>query len=915
MPTIIGPIVPGGSDYAGMDDLYLAGGFRVVTNLTDRDAIPTSRRKAGMEVYVQQTGVRYRLKTNLTEWETVLNANQEQGVIDLAAAGMGPSKTMSENSSVLKDVVNTAPAGSVLYLPPGRYLLDPNNPVQSSKTLHWRGVPGESWLVNGNPTSYGMNAIAYISSPSASNSLLLARSHFPGETQVELESVSGLSVGDWVVIRDNASKQQWHNDPAFDAWNEELLWIEEINGNLIKVHRPLVRRYLTGRDARVYRFAVAPTSPVIEGISWERCRVDIAYGVHVAFLNCLAVGSNWPSYSLRHCEFGYLRNCRTMTPKEKGIPTEGAAFYLHHSKFIQVDGHVAQQVEGAVLRRGTWYCTVTNSIFAGANTGLALYFGDCRYNVVSNCVFDRANLVWGGGGHFGDSYNASYDCVFRRSPERAIGAGNTAYRSLNVTYDGRAFKTSVEHGCDNGQPVVPGGTWPSPILEGKRYWMVAVTAKGGAWGNEFLMSDRRELGPVGSVDFSTTSRTVTLNLSWQDGDAVVFQGRTMPGGVDGNRIYFLKQVNPGEFYLQIRPGQMATFSNDEVTLAGAGAEDWQLGAPVMFLTTGTLPQEISAAPQVYYIVAKPANDRVKISGTPNGVPISFTNNGSGTHQIVVGITSAAGSVVSAEGGRPLAVTGSGTGMVIYTAGEGNTFDGHEIHDPPMNAVHIFRGSGMRFRNLRFLGAQDELDGVSCFVFGNCTDVDITQIWAENSVDAVNNRVLHSSGCYGIRLQRGRFDIPNSAGQLFTGGSSQDLQLRDLDFPATESRAGLVNVWMLPAVTGLSQIRLKNGQWTGRDGSYAIYVDVSVNHVLPGDTANILIFESDLTANRVVKLDNILARPGDWVRVVRLGGGLFTLTVQRESDNETLFTFGSGQKGWVEFDWDGSGWKRSGWNLE
>lgn len=59
MPIIAGELIPAGSTFAAVDDLYIEGGYKCVANTTERDAIPTSRRKVGMRVYDLSTDKQY----------------------------------------------------------------------------------------------------------------------------------------------------------------------------------------------------------------------------------------------------------------------------------------------------------------------------------------------------------------------------------------------------------------------------------------------------------------------------------------------------------------------------------------------------------------------------------------------------------------------------------------------------------------------------------------------------------------------------------------------------------------------------------------------------------------------------------------------------------------------------------------
>lgn len=99
MPTILGPIVPAGSAYPAVDDGYVAGGFRSVATLAARDAIPASRRKAGMRVYVSETSGQYELSSDLATWrlsealltspQVLSDAQKITGRHNLGASGVG----------------------------------------------------------------------------------------------------------------------------------------------------------------------------------------------------------------------------------------------------------------------------------------------------------------------------------------------------------------------------------------------------------------------------------------------------------------------------------------------------------------------------------------------------------------------------------------------------------------------------------------------------------------------------------------------------------------------------------------------------------------------------------------------------------------------------------------------------------
>lgn len=67
-------IVPTNSldQYATHVDIYGEGGYRSVATITDRDGIPSPRRKVGMLCYVEETDRIYKLRSDLSTWEELI---------------------------------------------------------------------------------------------------------------------------------------------------------------------------------------------------------------------------------------------------------------------------------------------------------------------------------------------------------------------------------------------------------------------------------------------------------------------------------------------------------------------------------------------------------------------------------------------------------------------------------------------------------------------------------------------------------------------------------------------------------------------------------------------------------------------------------------------------------------------------
>lgn len=89
MATIAGtnvaaPVVPFSTTdvHPSHEAAYGKGGYRSVSDITARNAIPTARREAGMLAYVQSEGVIYQLAADLTNWVALTLAGSLAGLTD-----------------------------------------------------------------------------------------------------------------------------------------------------------------------------------------------------------------------------------------------------------------------------------------------------------------------------------------------------------------------------------------------------------------------------------------------------------------------------------------------------------------------------------------------------------------------------------------------------------------------------------------------------------------------------------------------------------------------------------------------------------------------------------------------------------------------------------------------------------------
>jgi hypothetical protein len=78
--NVLAPVVPFDTtdSHASHEAKYGKGGYRSVTDTTERNAIPALRREAGMAVWVTSLQKQYRLESDLTTWTEVVTSIDAQ---------------------------------------------------------------------------------------------------------------------------------------------------------------------------------------------------------------------------------------------------------------------------------------------------------------------------------------------------------------------------------------------------------------------------------------------------------------------------------------------------------------------------------------------------------------------------------------------------------------------------------------------------------------------------------------------------------------------------------------------------------------------------------------------------------------------------------------------------------------------
>jgi hypothetical protein len=107
--NVAAPVVPFSTTdiHPSHEAAYGKGGYRSVANTTERNAIPTARREAGMLCYVQADGVIYQLGADLQTWTTLTLAGSLAGLSDAAIQNLADGDVLRYSSSKWRNYAET----------------------------------------------------------------------------------------------------------------------------------------------------------------------------------------------------------------------------------------------------------------------------------------------------------------------------------------------------------------------------------------------------------------------------------------------------------------------------------------------------------------------------------------------------------------------------------------------------------------------------------------------------------------------------------------------------------------------------------------------------------------------------------------------------------------------------------------
>jgi len=150
----------------------------------------------------------------------------------------------TDNTTLIQNLVNTAPAGSVLYFSSGTYLV--NGPITINKSITLAGEPGA--VINCAQAAgdvFRLNPNGY----AAATTLLTANAN-AGSNILKVKSTSGYKVGDYIKVFD---------DETIEGFKKgEIVQISKISYLTLTVSRNLDGTYTRTRKAGIRKLTMVP---------------------------------------------------------------------------------------------------------------------------------------------------------------------------------------------------------------------------------------------------------------------------------------------------------------------------------------------------------------------------------------------------------------------------------------------------------------------------------------------------------------------------------------------------------------------------------------------------------------------------------------------------------------------------------
>ena len=808
--------------------------------------------------------------------------------------GMSTGGTAAANTTALAAAIAATGDDEVLYIPAGTFTITANSAsLILTRSLTISGVPGQS-ILQGDTQNRGLQIKGVIGSQITT----LAQNAYAGSTTFEVASAAGLSVGQWIRIRDTRSWATW-NLPT-QVW-EEKVKIESISGTTVTVHRTLLRSYSVLYSASIYAVTTA-AELYLQGLVLNGCGLYCEELVRARLTDVSVINSDVAAMQFIRCNDLRVFQCSAESPTDKVSSGKGYGFSFESCTDVVCDEFSAKNVKECTIGNGSRLVTISNGSFLGCTFGPNAHGGGERNVLFANNRLVNSYYGIGDGADVGasDIQIIGGQVINNRTGVPAVnGCGSTITGASCTLSTTSHLMTCTGSYLEHGQAIQIWGTMPTSWLAYEKFYAVAPLA------NTCAVS-RIKPHPAYAAAYDYTTQSLTMQAGAAQNDAVVLHTIDAPAGVPIDRQLFLRQ-RTGNYYLlqRTRSGQVVTWNVGAGTCTiGSFNSEWADGDCIAFYG-GTLPTEVTQ--YTPYYLRDGSGGTFKLATAPGGAAITLSGSPAATTYAVCGAVDN-GSGIYVEAGACLTIGGS----------------------PASNHVRI-PNSNLVVSDVGFINCEGRLFDITGTVDAVVTNNTVNghkltapvALTATQASHVLFGRNHIRSGRYTfkgailtdaneISIRDNTFDVPNaSAYNLITGSGSNINAVRVIGNRAAiaTTRAKLIDSTVPLTATA----RVENNEYaTYREGSGQVQDagNASIASAIPGTTANVIRYNVAIDADRYVDLDDTVARIGDWIEVVRTTAatGAFKVDVRNKTGSTVLFTFSAApQSGFVRFYWSGTAW--------
>ena len=248
-------------------------------------------------------------------------------VKDFGAVGNG----VADDTSSIQNALNQVGSGGILYIPKGTYLVSSQLSNTVTGPLKVIAEPGTVFNATSSTDYAGLRLQGSLGT--ATN---LSSNVTTGKTSISVGSVTGLAVGDWIVIQ---STTNFVPEVTENLGSGEFARISGISGNTLSLSTGLSLDYLavTTTVSKLNGFPIEIENLTIQRNLDNAVGFDIYRAHGVRLTNCSVTGAKERSIWIRTCVDVDIVNCKTTAAYTASYSTNyGVA--LDNAQHVRIDG-------------------------------------------------------------------------------------------------------------------------------------------------------------------------------------------------------------------------------------------------------------------------------------------------------------------------------------------------------------------------------------------------------------------------------------------------------------------------------------------------------------------------------------------------------------------------------------------------